>query len=532
MRIAPSELSGAVERGEFFPLFQPLIELRTGQVAGFEVLARWAHPQLGLVMPDQFIPAAESCGAIHDLTRSILEKAFALRFIGPSPFSLSVNISPLQLRDLHLPNAIAEVAEHAAFPLSKLQIEITETALVEDIDRAAAVVQELKRLGCRLALDDFGTGYSSLNHLHSLPFDVLKVDKSFVALMTTKRSSRKIVASVIGLGQSLGCKTVAEGVETEEQFEMLLRMGCDLAQGWLFAKALEQPQAEKIVASGTFHYPVPHARPVSEEKLGVEGPPGQRLAHLQAIYDGAPVGLCFLDSNMRYVALNRRLAELNGIPAESHLGRTVCEVVPVVFQQVGSYIRRALAGECISGVEIHKPATNRNDTQILICSYQPVRDEAREVIGVSVAVMNVTESRRTEETLREVEEHFRSMLKLSPHVPWVLNERGEVIEAGQRWEVITGQPLCEALGVGWLGAVHPDDLIPVMDAVTSVLQTGASIDIRLRVRRANGDWIWMRSRGEPRFSETGRIVGVYGAIEEMEEVELPRPVAVRKTRRA
>jgi len=149
-----------------------------------------------------------------------------------------------------------------------------------------------------------------------------------------------------------------------------------------------------------------------------------------------------------------------------------------------------------------------------------VKDEAGEVIGVSVAVMDITERKRIEKSLSDVKDHYRSLVRLGPHVPWVLNLKGEVIEASDRWEIITGQPLTEALGDGWLQMLHPEDVPGTRDAIRACLSTGAAIDIRYRVRNGHGTWQWMRSRGAPRFSESGEILAVYGAVE---EIQSPMP---------
>ncbi len=176
-----------------------MIELHTGLVAGFEVLARWRHPQLGLVLPESFISLAEENGLIGLLTRQILRKAFLSAQLLPEPLWLAVNVSPLQLRDLSLPQQIREAAEKASFPLKRLTIEITESAVAENFQSAHTITRELKESGCRLAMDDFGTGFSNLRQLQTLPFDELKVDRSFVNSMTHTRGSRKIVAAIIGL---------------------------------------------------------------------------------------------------------------------------------------------------------------------------------------------------------------------------------------------------------------------------------------------------------------------------------------------
>jgi PAS domain S-box-containing protein len=312
--------------------------------------------------------------------------------------------------------------------------------------------------------------------------------------------------------------TVAEGVETAEQANMLLWLGCDMGQGWLYGKPVTAEELPQIVASikpaETSVLPMISAE---GSLTSLEVQPAQRLAQLQAIYDGAPVGLCFLDRNMRYVSLNRKLARMNGVPAIDHLGKTVAEVIPHVFPTVEPFIRRALEGEAVTGVEVQKPGMHAGEGDTVLLSYQPARDEAGEVLGVSVAVMDVTGRKRTEAALKESEDHYRHMFELNPHVPWVLNEKGEVIEASPNWESYTGQTDEEALGNGWLKMLHPDDVEPTLKAIEHTLKTGAPIDLEYRVWAPGGEWRWMRSRGAPRFLPSGKIVCIYGVVEEVHD---------------
>jgi EAL domain-containing protein (putative c-di-GMP-specific phosphodiesterase class I) len=242
----------AVVLDDFHPFFQPIVELRTGTVHAYEILARWRHPQRGWVTPESFIPDAEAEGWIDALTWELLGKALVASAALSHPVVLAVNISPLQLRDEALPERMQRIADAHGFPLDHLIVEITESALARDLTQARSIVTALKRRGCQLALDDFGTGYSSLSQLESLPFDEIKVDGSFTAAMSEKRSCRKIVAAVVGLGQSLGLRTVAESVATNDQAEMLRWLGCDFAQGWLYGMPIsaEQLQAADRAASG------------------------------------------------------------------------------------------------------------------------------------------------------------------------------------------------------------------------------------------------------------------------------------------
>lgn len=518
MPIETSEILRGLAAREFFPAFQPLVELRTGALAGFEILARWTPPSGQPIPPSQFIPAVEKAGLMHELTAAVLGKAFDCDLILQKPLMLAFNVSATQLLDTSLPQRIEAAAQRGGFPLDRLTIEITESALVDDLPRAASVAQALKALHCRLALDDFGTGYSSLTHLHSLPFDELKVDRSFVASMILRHESREIVASVLGLGQGLGLMSVAEGVETQEQAEMLFGMGCDLAQGWLFGHAVTSEELPAIFSKPLWTSPAANMNPTDGVLLtSVQARPAHRLAQLQAMYDGAPVGLGFLDRDLRYVNLNRKLAEMNGVPAMAHLGRSIAEVIPQTYPLLEPFLKRALAGEPVTGVEITKPASDRNRSgQTVMLSYRCVRDAAGNIVGVTVAVMDITLAKRTQQALKESEDHFRHMMNLSPHVPWILDPKGKVSDASPRWEEYTGQPLSEAMGDGWLKMLHPDDIDETLHAIGRALTTGLPIDVRYRIHSPSGDWKWMRSRGTPRFSSTGQVICIYGVVEELD----------------
>lgn len=519
MNFEETEVRRAFAEDEFVPFFQPLVELRTGELAGFELLARWNHRELGLIPPDSFIPIVEKLGLIDNLMRVILRKAFAVPALHGNTFGVAVNTSPIQLMDFKLPERFAAIAEEGGFSLDRLMIEITESALVEDLPRATRIAEELKALGCRLALDDFGTGYSSLNRLLALPFDELKVDRSFVSSMTCSCDSRKVVASVVGLGKNLGLKTTAEGVETKEQAGMLFQMGCDLGQGWLYGRPVPAGEVAGLISAAPRFFP-PVCLPNltnGNSVINLDALPGQRLAQLQAVYDGAPVALCLLDRNLRYVSLNQQLARMNGIPIEAHLGRTPAEIIPRFYRQAAPLFRRVLQGEAITGIEMRKPGADQSTGELtVIASYWPVRDEAGEVWGISVAMMDITEHKRTAEALRKTEDHHRKMVELTPHTSWVMNVEGEIAEVSPRWGAITGQRVEEALGTGWLKMLHPEDAALASGIIRSSMQNAQKIDLKFRVRQTSGEWLWMRSRGFPHFGPSGEVVCIYGVVEEIQ----------------
>lgn len=243
-----SGLRAAIPRGEIVPYFEQQIDLATGRLHGFEVLARWEHATRGLISPDLFIPIAEETGMIADMSLSIMHQAFsAARDWHPS-INLSINISPWQLRDAWLAQKIIKVLTETGFPASRLEIEITESALFENLALAQSIVGSLKNQGARLALDDFGTGYSSLAHLRALPFDRIKIDKSFVISLNESADSAAIVNAIVSLGESLNLPITAEGVEDAAIEARLKALGCAKAQGWHYGKPLSQAGVRKMLA--------------------------------------------------------------------------------------------------------------------------------------------------------------------------------------------------------------------------------------------------------------------------------------------
>ena len=230
------ELRQAIAQGALQPHFQPLADLATGRLIGFEMLARWPHPARGTIPPSEFIPIAEEAGLVGPMTEGLLRRACRAAAAWPSDTFVACNLSPLQLRDCGLPATVQAILDETGLPAHRLELEITESALVGDIDLARSLLGKLKALGVRLALDDFGTGYSSLRHLQLLPIDKLKIDASFVRAAGNDTESRKIVAAVIGLGHSLGLLTVAEGVEDAGMAALLRGLGCDVGQGWLYGR--------------------------------------------------------------------------------------------------------------------------------------------------------------------------------------------------------------------------------------------------------------------------------------------------------
>jgi diguanylate cyclase (GGDEF)-like protein len=236
-----------LEHGQFVPYFEPQVDLTTGEIVGFEVLARWIHPLSGVIGPDVFIHVAEEIGLIGRLSDQVIGEALREAAAWDPAITVSVNISPFQLADGWLAQRIVKTLAETGFPAERLVVEVTESSLFADVDLARSIVTSLKNQGVRLALDDFGTGFSSLAHLRSLPFDIIKIDRSFVTNINAKRESSAIVRAVTTLAAALQVPVCVEGIENEESYRTVVRLGCEIGQGWYFGKPMPAEEARELL---------------------------------------------------------------------------------------------------------------------------------------------------------------------------------------------------------------------------------------------------------------------------------------------
>lgn len=247
------DLQRALEDRHLHVVYQPIIELGSGRIVGAEALVRWSDPERGPRYPDQFIPVAEAAGVAHLISDYVLDEAFAQlsewRAMGliddEAGFTMAVNISGTELHDDRLENKLREVVRRTDIPAGWMHLEITETALIDHLELAMRAVQRLRGVGVGIAIDDFGTGESSFRYLHKFPVEILKIDRSFVTPLVDDERGRTIVAGLASLACDLKMATVAEGVETAEHAQILTELGCDLAQGYYFAKPLRPVEFER-----------------------------------------------------------------------------------------------------------------------------------------------------------------------------------------------------------------------------------------------------------------------------------------------
>jgi diguanylate cyclase (GGDEF)-like protein len=232
-----ADLRKALARDQFEVFYQPLVNLETNEVSGLEALLRWRHPERGMVGPDHFIPLAEEIGLINEIGAWVLKQACADAMSWPGHLKLAVNVSPLQFSGNRLSLDVVTALGRSGLPANRLEIEITESALLQNTEATIAILHDLRQLGISISMDDFGAGYSSLGYLQKFPFDKIKIDRSFTFGLPDQADSLAIVRAMMGLGSSLGMTTTAEGVETEAQLAALRAEGCTEVQGYLFSPA-------------------------------------------------------------------------------------------------------------------------------------------------------------------------------------------------------------------------------------------------------------------------------------------------------
>ncbi len=250
-RMLERDLRRALAEQQLRVHYQPLADCGGGKIVGFEALVRWTHPELGPISPVQFIPLAEECGLIMPLGAWVMRRACTDAATWPSDKLVAVNLSPAQFRHADLAKEILLVLKETGLPAERLELEITESLLIDDPDRVLATLMVLKEAGVRISLDDFGTGYSSLSYLQRFPFDKIKIDRSFVAQMEKNADSMSIIRAVIALGKSLRIKVTAEGVESASQLNLLQQENCDLVQGYLLGKPMAKEDLGTLLSTAS-----------------------------------------------------------------------------------------------------------------------------------------------------------------------------------------------------------------------------------------------------------------------------------------
>jgi PAS domain S-box-containing protein len=492
------DLFAAVEGSRFVPAFQPFIDLETQKTIGFEVLARWDHPAHGVITPDAFISTAESVGAINAITFQVLEKACRELSCAPRNLTLALNLSPVQFRNDEIVSLIGGVVSNAGLLPFQIEIELTENALLDDIETAHQVAKRFRDEGYLLSLDDFGTGFSSLTRLHSLPFNTLKIDKQFVGSMGQNPASRRIVSSVIDLGQSLGMRVVAEGIETPHQLALLKRMGCNVGQGY----HLGRPTLGKLPRELRY--------PFGGRAKGASGASRyQRKFHSEAIYENSPCALALLDGDGRILRMNEQFAHLMSLVEEQSIGSHFAEHFDrknaVRITRILAYMAR---GREIRQQEVRDRRSGKN----FLVNCTRVNDDDGVFIGFSLALTDISRLRQVEAVLKADEGYARLLATEERlHIIWAANSAGTIDYLGPTLSATESVGMEDRIK-DWYGRMHPDDHIRVRKKWLEWLPSKLPFETNFRVRDVSGHWRQVRSAAKPSFDSAGQVESWIGLI--------------------
>lgn len=492
-----SRLEKALERGDVWPAFQPIVDISSGALAGFEILARWSDPEAGEISPVKFVPLLEKHRLIDALLRALMRAACIAATKWQGRFFLAFNVTPDQLLGDNLPIWLSAVASQTGFPLSRIQLEITESSLISDSNAAYRTLNRLNEIGIAISLDDFGTGYSSLARLEAFPFRKLKIDAQFVRGLEYDNRKRRIVSAVVGLGQSLDITVVAEGIETEAEAAILRSLGCPLGQGWLYGKGVPAAEAQKVYER------LPEmAAPGSV----IDTSPFQRLHQLETLYDQAPVGLCFLDLHFRHVRANDIFAAMHGLTGRELEGKTIYDVMQ------GDTLKRveAVLSKALGPVPLPPQDYFMGKREYRVFG-QKVSDISGDNLGFSVVAVDVTEQNRVLRTLQQSEEHFRHAVELNPDIAWAATSEGEVYYISPTFEDLPTETMKDRID-RWMEKMHPEDRARVRAMWLQWIPSGKPWEVQFRIAWPDGTYRPVLSRARAHIADDGTVLRWYGVI--------------------
>jgi len=412
-------------------------------------------------------------------------------------FFLAFNVTPDQLLSDGLPEWLSAMASQTGFPLTRIQLEITESSLISDTSAAYRTLDRLNEIGVAISLDDFGTGYSSLARLEAFPFRKLKIDAQFVRGLEHDNRKRRIVSAVVGLGQSLDITVVAEGVETEAEATILRGLGCPLGQGWLFGKGVPATEAKQIYE---------RLAETAAPRSVLDTSPFQQLHQLETLYDQAPVGLCFLDLHFRHVRANDIFAAMHGLTGRELEGKTIYDVMEgETVKRVEAVLSKALGPNPLPPQDY---CMGEKEYRVFA---QKVRDIGGENLGFSVVAVDVTEQNRVLRTLQQSEEHFRHAVELNPDIAWAATSQGDLYYISPTFEDLPNDTMQERIN-RWMAKMHPDDRVRVRSAWLEWISTDRPWEIKFRIARSDGTYREVLSRARAHVASNGTVLRWYGVI--------------------
>jgi diguanylate cyclase (GGDEF)-like protein/PAS domain S-box-containing protein len=548
--VLENNLYKALDREELILHYQPQVDLSTGQIVGMEALIRWQHPDLGMIPPDQFISLAEETGLIIPIGEWVLRTACvqnrAWQSAGVPPLRVAVNLSARQFQQPTLVKTIAQVLEETKLEPQFLEIEITETIAVQDVEFTISVLQQLQSMGVQISIDDFGTGYSSLSSLKRFPIHTLKIDQSFIRDLVISRTDASIIAAVIALGHGLNLEVIAEGVETSQQLEFLQSLKCNAMQGFLFSRPLSAEAVTQLCISKALETPLPRLA-LKLNDIAVPRPENelQRLKALhryqildtapEAVFDDlvqlaaqicqTPIALvCLIDAERQWFKSNLGLTVTETARDIAFCAHTILQTKPLIVPDALSDERFATNVLVTSKPHIRfyagVPLVTADGFALgSLCVIDQVprelsSEQCRVLEILACQIMTQLELRRTlmerqqaEAALRASEERYRALYEDSPSMYFTVDVQGTVLSVNQFGAEQLGYTAEELIGKSVLQVFYEEDKAAVSQQLAATLQQATQVtDWEFRKVRKDGSLLWVKETARPLCGADGNMV--------------------------
>jgi diguanylate cyclase (GGDEF)-like protein/PAS domain S-box-containing protein len=364
------------------------------------------------------------------------------------------------------------------------------------------------------------------------PFDTLKIDSSFISSLEQESESRKIVGAIIALGQNLGLTTIATGVERQSQAELLMRMGCSAAQGWLYGHPVPACDVEALLQAEKPREALDAASVLAGSSAYHLLKAEERKTHLEAAYNTTPLGLAYLDPAFRYVSVNETYAGMFGRKVGVFVGHSVAEILPDLSLQLMACLEQTLTTGVVTECEIVLSHPDNDQGQLVyLHTCQSVREPYGGVIGFSIALVDITGRKKSEAALRRSEGNYRLADEFNPHISWTADPDGLHIEVNHRWQTLTSRRAGLLSIEEWLGSIHPEDITSARELWAASVRTGEAYEAEYRVSRGDGGLHWVRARATAAHGVQGEIARWYGIVEDIDHQKQIEEVAREKTER-
>ncbi|GEL77045.1 sensor domain-containing phosphodiesterase [Tenuibacillus multivorans] len=500
--IDKQDLEMALQKQEFYIVYQPQFDLTSGRVTGMETLIRWNHSKWGSVSPDEFIPLAEDSGMMHDITKWVLKKACwqnqKWQNRGLPKMKVAVNISPVDFEMDELYDVVVKVLDETGLNPVYLELEITETAIIKDVENTIKTLEKLSKTGVSIAIDDFGTGNASLAYIRDLPIHKVKIDRSFMKEIPYHKKNSSIVKDIIEMCHNLNLDIVAEGVETEEEVIFLSLYQCTIAQGFLFGHPMLAEETEKEISTCENHAMSLIYR--LEDRINL-GSAKMNEHRFESLFNQNPDLVCSFGLNRKFLSVNPAIEKILGYKSQDVLNN---DIMSFIYSEdigiVDQCFNKILYGNNSKPIDIRLIHKQGDLVYCNVTSF-PIRLGQR-IVGIYSVIKDVTSQKKLEEALHESQRKYKLLTENMSDLLSLVRADGVIQYASPSHETVLGENPNFIEGKSFLDFVFSEDVERAKEEFRQILNTKQP---RYIVVRTSGEPIWMEVQGTPVLNDDGTL---------------------------